>query len=176
MINNIMIKQIDKEELGNLQEISRNTFYSAFASQNTEENMKLYMDQAFSTESLLLELNDPESQFYFALLNDQVVGYLKLNIGAAQSDLQDENGMEISRIYVEENYQGHGIGQHLIDKALEIARQRKSSFIWLGVWEKNVAAIRFYERNGFEKFSTHHFMLGHDLQTDIIMKKKLKLL
>lgn len=176
MSNNIFIKQIGKEELGSLQQISRNTFYSAFASQNTEENMKLYMDQAFSTESLLLELNDPESWFYFALLNDEVVGYLKLNSGTAQSDLQDENGMEISRIYIEEKYQGHRIGQHLIDKALEIAKHKKSSFIWLGVWEKNVGAIRFYERNGFEKFSTHHFMLGHDLQADIIMKKKLNLL
>lgn len=174
MINEISIKKIGTEELDTLQSISRNTFYNAFAKDNTEANMNMYMDNAFSKESLLEELSNPESQFYFALLNDEVVGYLKLNSGSAQGDLLDENGLEISRIYIEEKYQGRQIGKKLIDKTLEIAKQKKVDFIWLGVWEKNDGAIRFYERNGFVKFSTHHFMLGDDQQTDILMKFIIK--
>ena len=169
----VLVRRIGTDELETLQSISRNTFYNAFAKDNTEANMNMYMENAFSTESLLEELNNPESLFYFALLNNEVVGYLKLNSGSAQGDLQDENGLEISRIYVEEKYQGHKIGQYLLDKAFEMAKKKKVDFVWLGVWEKNPGAIRFYERNGFVKFSSHHFMLGGDEQTDILMKRGL---
>ena len=45
--------------------------------------------------------------------------------------------------------------------------------MWLGVWEKNLKGIRFYERFGFKKFSEHLFVLGNDIQTDWLMMKKI---
>jgi ribosomal protein S18 acetylase RimI-like enzyme len=167
---NISIRKLTPEDVDQLREISINTFYKAFAPANTQDNIQAYMQKAFTSESLLEELNNPSSLFYFALSGDEAIGYLKLNSGAAQTDLRNETGLEIERIYVEEQYQGHNIGKKLLDLAIDIAKQKKSGFIWLGVWEKNTGAIRFYERNGFIKFSSHAFMLGTDRQTDIIMK------
>ena len=167
---NIIIRKLTLEDIEQLQLISRSTFYKAFAPENTKENMRLYMEDAFSTESLRGELNNPGSTFYFVQNGDEVIGYIKLNTGNAQGDLQTENSLEISRIYIVEEYQGKNLGKKLLDKALEIAKQKKVDFVWLGVWEKNEGAIRFYERNGFVKFSSHSFMLGNDRQTDILMK------
>jgi ribosomal protein S18 acetylase RimI-like enzyme len=103
-------------------------------------------------------------------LAEQVIGYMKLNIGAAQTDLQGENGLEICRIYVDHRFQGLRLGQQLIDLAFHTAKEMKVAFVWLGVWEKNAGAIRFYERNGFETISKHDFWLGTDRQTDHIMR------
>lgn len=42
---------------------------------------------------------------------------------------------------------------------------------WLGVWERNDRAIRFYARHGYERCGEHVFQLGDDAQTDYIMQR-----
>ena len=172
-MQNLGIEKVDETELELLQLISRETFYDSFASMNTPENMAQYLEEGFSVEKLTREFNDPNSAFYFAHLDDEVVGYLKLNFGGAQTELQDPHAVEIERIYVRRAFQGRSVGQALYDHALALARSRQARFVWLGVWEKNDRAIRFYERNGFVPFGTHVFMLGDDAQTDMLMKRSL---
>ena len=82
--------------------------------------------------------------------------------------------MEVERIYVLKEFHGKQIGQILFDKALEIAKEKKINYLWLGAWEKNPRAIRFYEKNGFVQFSTHLFKVGADEQTDVMMRRELK--
>ena len=68
---------------------------------------------------------------------------------------------------------GKKVGQLLYEKAMAIAGELAVNYVWLGVWEKNARAIRFYSKNGFEPFDKHIFKLGDDVQTDIMMKKPL---
>jgi ribosomal protein S18 acetylase RimI-like enzyme len=56
---------------------------------------------------------------------------------------------------------------------MEVAKALHSAYVWLGVWEKNARAIRFYEKNGFVAFDKHLFKLGDEEQTDIMMKRVL---
>ncbi|WP_139145003.1 MULTISPECIES: GNAT family N-acetyltransferase [Sphingobacterium] len=72
-----------------------------------------------------------------------------------------------------QDYHGKKVGQILYEKALEIALKKKSIYVWLGVWEENPRAIKFYKKNGFVEFDKHTFVLGEDEQTDILMKKIL---
>ena len=83
------------------------------------------------------------------------------------------NSLEIERIYVLKEFLGKTIGQLLLEHAFQIAREKGNENVWLGVWEENKRAIRFYQKNGFEEFDKHIFMLGEDAQTDILMRKKL---
>jgi hypothetical protein len=41
------------------------------------------------------------------------------------------------------------------------------------VWERNPRAIAFYHRWGFLDVGTTTFMLGHDLQTDRVMARRV---
>src|SRR4030095_5201713 len=161
-----------------LQVISRRTFYEAFNHPNTSENMAFYMNKVFTTEKLLSELFNPFSEFYLAKEKDAVKGYIKINKCEAQSDIFDENSLEIERIYIDSPYQGQGLGKLLLDKAKSRASAFHMEYIWLGVWEKNTDAIRFYQRNGFEIFSSHPFIFGDEVQTDLLMRyflpRKLK--
>ena len=70
-------------------------------------------------------------------------------------------------------FHGKKVGQFLYDKAIELAKEKNVDYVWLGVWEKNQRAIRFYEKNGFVIFDKHIFKLGNDAQTDILMKLTL---
>lgn len=167
------ITRITTNEIDQLQKIGRQTFYETFSTGNTQENMQKYLDERFSIEKLTAELNDKNAIFYFAQLENKIVGYLKINFGDSQTELKDDKSLEIERIYVLKEFQGKKIGQILYDKAIEIAKQKDADYIWLGVWEENPRAIKFYKKNGFVEFDKHIFKLGNDEQTDIMMKLKL---
>lgn len=173
-MENIQIKRVTSDDISQLQRIGRQTFYETFAAWNSEENMTKYLDESFSTEKLKTELNDNGSEFYFAVLDSNIIGYLKLNFGQAQTELKDNKALEIERIYVVREFQGKNIGQLLYEKAIKIARQKNAEYVWLGVWEENPRAIKFYKKNGFTEFDKHIFVLGGDEQTDIMMKLELK--
>ncbi|GAB3012902.1 GNAT family N-acetyltransferase [Niabella terrae] len=172
-MESITIKKVTLTDIEPLQEIGRNTFLETFSESNTEENMIKYLEDGFSVEKVTEELNNKHSEFYFALLDEKVIGYLKLNLGASQTELQDRSSLEIERIYVLQEYHGKKVGQVLYNKAMQVANDKKVSYVWLGVWEENPRAIRFYKKNGFVEFDKHIFRLGDDEQTDIMMKKFL---
>lgn len=169
----IEIKKAGPEDLEQLQAIARQTFFETYSAHNTEEDMRKYLEVDFGTSRLNAELQNPDSQFYLASLNGKIIGYLKLNSGKAQTELKDSNALEIERIYVSKDFHGKKIGQLLYEKAFEIAKDSKASYLWLGVWEENPKAIHFYQKNGFEEFGKHVFRLGNDEQTDLLMKKTL---
>jgi ribosomal protein S18 acetylase RimI-like enzyme len=169
----ILIRKCDIADIEKLLEISRTTFSATFSTFNTVENMEKYLSRHITREKLLDELKNPGSEFYFAMNDEQVIGYLKLNRGKAQTELKSENSLEIERIYVVKQYQGEGMGKLLLSKAIESARNQDMEFIWLGVWEKNEKAISFYQKSGFKTFDKHLFRLGDDEQVDIMMRLML---
>lgn len=156
-----------------LLDLSKTTFFDFFGPLNDVANMEAYASVAFTSQKILAELINRDSEFYFAMLNDEVVGYLKLNFNDAQTEFQDEKALEVERIYVSRQHHKKHIGQQLLTFAIDTGIEKQLEYIWLGVWEHNTNAIGFYQHNGFEVFSSHEFLLGDDKQTDLLMKKIL---
>ena len=171
---NCYLKQCTISDFDVLRELSIRTYYETFAHLNTPEDMAAYLEDAFNVEKLGKELHDPNSTFYFLYFNEQIAGYLKLNEAPSQTDINDVDALEIERIYVEREFQGEGLGRYLMEQAIAIASERKKKFAWLGVWEKNEKAIRFYKKNGFYEIGTHTFVMGEDVQNDYVMRKDLE--
>jgi ribosomal protein S18 acetylase RimI-like enzyme len=173
-INSMLtIKKVDITEADILLDYSKKTFYDFFAHLNDPANMEAYSAVTFTRQNMLDQLTNPNSHFYFATLGDEIAGYIKLNFGDAQTDLKDNNALEIERIYVSAEHHGKKIGKQLLTFAIETAMDKNFDYVWLGVWEHNHNALGFYEHNGFEVFSRHEFLLGNDRQTDLLMKKEL---
>src|SRR5690606_3590123 len=136
----IKIRRINTNDITELQKIGKQTFFETFASQNSEENMVEYLENGFSVEKIKAELEDQNAEFYFAELNEEAIGYLKVNFGQSQTEIKDENALEIERIYVLKELHGKKVGQILFEKALELAKTKKVDYVWLGVWEENQRA------------------------------------
>lgn len=170
---NLSYKFCDLKDLAILVEISTKTFVSAFEKLNNPEDFKAYMEIAFNKEQLKKELLNENASFYFVYNEKELVGYFKLNKKEAQTESFGNTSIEIERIYVLDKFQGQQIGKKMLLHIFEIAKQENISFIWLGVWEKNTAAIRFYERHGFVKIGTHPYYIGNDKQTDWLMRLDL---
>ena len=166
----IEIKKANLEDLISIQVVGKQSFIETFTENNTPENIEKYLHKNFNTAQIALEINNLESLFYLVFSENQPIGFLKVNLGGAQTESLYKNTLEIQRIYVLKAFHGKKIGQLLLDKAIEIAKQHLVDYIWLGVWEENHKALNFYNKNGFDTFDKHVFVLGDDKQTDLIMK------
>ena len=170
----IQIVPVPISDADALLELSLSTFLDFFGPPvNEQKNIDAYTSIAFTPEKVLSELNNPDSQFYFAKDGGKIAGYIKLNFNAAQNEFKDPQAVEVERIYVARAHHKKQIGSQLLNFAIDIALSKNLHYIWLGVWEHNHRAIAFYERNGFQIFSRHDFVLGDDVQTDLLMKKEL---
>lgn len=168
------IVQLTAADAEKLQAISRETFQDTFGAYNTDDDMDWYLNNELSLKRLQEQLKNAHSFFYFLNQGSQVVGYLKLNINDAQSEDQGGDALEVERIYVRPDYKRLGYGRQLMDFAIKRAYQLDKKFVWLGVWEYNHAAQKFYEALGFTQFDDHLFTLGSARQRDVLMRKDLR--
>lgn len=161
-------------DLETLVKISKETFIDAFEKDNDPVDFQEYLQQAFAAEKMASELDNPHSHFYFVFDDATLVGYFKLNTETAQTDVHEPSALEIERIYVIKEQQGKKIGAWMLHEIISLAKTEKKTFVWLGVWEHNLNAIRFYQRHGFQKFDEHPYYIGKDKQTDWLLRKRLE--
>jgi len=161
------------DQLNLLRDISIETYRDTFQESNSEALMQEYLGEALNIEKLTLEFQTPGSSFYFIYLNDEVAGFLKVNVDTAQSDDIASNSLEVERIYIRQQYLRQGLGNVLIQFAFDLAHQCHKSAVWLGVWEHNTRALAFYKSHGFYQVGEHPFDMAGDIQTDLVLQKDL---
>ncbi|WP_222982799.1 GNAT family N-acetyltransferase [Flagellimonas meishanensis] len=166
----LRFQKCDVSHLEALVRIARETFVAAFEKDNDPKDFQDYVQKAFDPERIKRELKNKDSIFYFVYGYQELVGYFKLNVGDAQTDVHDANSLEIERIYVLEAHQGKNLGSLMLAKIQELVRELDKEYVWLGVWERNLGAIRFYQRHGFQKFGEHPYYIGRDRQTDWLLR------
>ena len=167
------LRKADLSDLPELLTLARTSFLQAFTERNKPENVQAYLAEAFTEDKLTKEIQETASTFIVASLAGKLVGYTKLNLSAAQADVQDPASVEVARLYTLEEVWGTGLGQVLLDAAIAFGRQEGKTWLWLGVWEHNARAIRFYEKNGLCIFGSHPFPFGDEIQTDWLMRVDL---
>lgn len=153
-----------------LSELAERTFRDAFSDLNSPENMDLHCTSAFSTEVQAAEIANPEICTLVAESRGRLVAFAQVHLRPeAPSCVAASPSVELHRIYVERAFHGTGLARDLMEHVLELADHRGAAAIWLGVWEQNPRAIRFYQRFGFSEAGAHVFMVGTDPQRDLVL-------
>lgn len=171
----ITIRQAVPEDAKLLTDLAYTTFWDAFAHhpKNAPDDLNHYMRQAFNQEQIAAELTDAKNIFLIAEIDGDAAGYSKIILDTIEPGITAERPVELSRLYAHQKHLGQGVGQKLMDACLERAVSDGRDVMWLGVWEYNPRAQRFYEKNGFRVVGSHIFHLGKDSQTDLLMQKEL---
>ena len=168
-----IIQKADIKNLDKLRTLAIKIFTETFESDNNPDDFRLYMDEAFSEEKIKSEYLEPGSQYFEAIIDQDLVGYARVRENNEVDKELGQSHVELMRIYVDTPWQGKGIALELLNACENFARESGKEWIWLGVWEHNPKAKHFYKKHGYEKFSEHKFWVGNDEQTDWLMKKKL---
>lgn len=167
------IKKISLNDVKKLQEVSQKAFYDTFGQSSSKENMEHFLNSNYGIDQLSNELNHPNSKFYFIYQEQQVAGYIKINLNDAQTENYDDSYLEIERIYLLKEFQSSGLGSQLMNYAIKLGESFNKRHIWLGVWENNHQALSFYHKFNFLESSAHNYSVGNDIFKDLILIKEI---
>lgn len=187
-MSTIRVRKASIQDAKHIAEIGAATFASSFAHSMPAEHMEIYLQTTFTADAIAKEMDDSAgNRFYVAVTaqsqEDLVVGFIQMKVNTTEPCIpRDINLCEIHRIYISVQQIGGGVGQKLMEVGLQWSRKHledqspsglasRKSAIWLGVWDENVRAQRFYTRFGFERIGAHDFVIGDTTQTDYVMIK-----
>jgi GNAT superfamily N-acetyltransferase len=153
--------------------VGAESFAASFGAQNTPENLAMHLARAFGSEIQRRELADPDVTYLIAEQDGRTAGYAQVYEGEAPACVTGPSPIEVRRFYVLHEFHGTGIAQKLMDACADEARRRGGRTLWLGVWDQNPRAIRFYTKWGFEDVGGQIFMLGEDPQQDRVLSHAL---
>lgn len=165
------MREASSADVALLAAMGERTFVAAFGAANTADDMAAYLGATYGTEHQAAELADPGVELLVVELAGEPVGYAKLIVGSRGSGVVAERPLEIQRIYTDLPFIGRGVGGFLMAEILRRAAARGHDVVWLAVWEQNPAARRFYERWGFRLVGEQPFVLGRDVQHDLVMAR-----
>ena len=171
---NFQFRLANFEDAAAIRQLSEKTFRDTYTVYNTPENMEQHVEKNFALQQIEKELKQIDSQYIIIDLNGEIIAFSKLVKNRSTKGLEEKNVVEIERFYIDKSLQGQQLGRKLMDFCIEWSIENNFEIIWLGVWENNANAIKFYQKMGFEFLGKHSFVLGTEVQTDFTMKRNLK--
>lgn len=172
---NLKVRKANLADAEILAKIGWQSFDEAFSEhpENHPDDMKIYMDEAFSVETISEDLRDEKTVYLIAEADGEAAGYAKIKFDVREDCIEGEKTLELCRLYALDKFIGKGIGKSLMLEFFKLAEETKRDTVWLGVWEYNYRAQEFYKKFGFEKCGEHVFQLGSDPQTDWVLQKRI---
>jgi len=172
-VEEVVIRLSRFEDTAAMRAVAIRSYYDTFADSNTPENMRAFLEESYNLKKLEEEFHEPGSVLCLACEGENVIGFLRLRKSNEVEYKLGKNVIELQRLYIHTEHQGKQVGKRLMEKAIAFAEENKFEWIWLGVWERNFNAQKFYSKWGFERFGEHIFQMGDDPQIDWLFKKKL---
>lgn len=160
----MIVRRAVSSDAAALAELGARTFSDTFAAHNRAEDMEAYLAKTYREPLQRREIDDPAIVTLVVDDGGALIAFAQLRGSASQ-----HGEVEIARLYVDREQQGRGVAQLLMNATMDAARELGGRTVWLGVWEHNARAIRFYEKCGFRDAGSQPFLLGSDLQTDRVM-------
>jgi len=158
---------------------ARTVFIETFSARNTPENMTHYLNASLTNEKILEEILDPENTFVLVEHQQVIIAYYKLTVGfetihpSIPALFLEKASIMLERFYVDFAWHGSIVAKQMMQHCLDLAASLQKDCIWLGVWENNFRAQKFYQKWNFEIVGSHPFVMGDETQTDYWMARSL---
>ncbi len=165
------VRRATPEDAAVIADIAERVFVRTFEPDNDPANVAAYVRTAFGAAIQRAELTDPAVTYLLLEVDAQIAAFAQLRAGVTNPAVHGDAPFELERFYVDHDYHGRGVAAHLMDACLDVVREQGGRTIWLGVWERNARAIRFYEKHGFADVGEKTFLMGSDLQFDRVMTR-----
>jgi ribosomal protein S18 acetylase RimI-like enzyme len=149
-----MIREANQKDSINLTALSIQVWLHTYATDGIRKELSSFVLAEFTKEKFLSHINNPDYRVLVAIKKDHLVGYIMLNLKSYWKD--ESNGFEIEKLYVQEHFQGTGLGRKLLSEVIK----RYGDVFWLSTWVENKNGIGFYKHFGFVDVGRLEFRLG----------------
>ena len=171
----ITIRRLKPEDIPALSVISKETFYDTFTGTCTPADMEIFLEKYYNEPTLLRELKEEVLEYFFAETECKPIGYLSFRDENPDfNEIKGITALELKRFYVNKEFHGRGVAKQMMDFFIDHAVAKAYDAVFLGVWEFNFRAQKFYSKYGFKLTNYRHdFPIGNTPQTDVYMIKFL---
>lgn len=169
----VLIRTADERDVPTLITLGARTFEDTYGHANEPATLAAHIAASYNGDVISAALRDPHVTYVVADAEGEIVGFAKLVVGSREQGIDAGRPAELNQLYVSSDRHGRGLGRRLLEACATRAADAGCDVLWLGVWEKNPDAIGFYERVGFRRSGIHDFVLGSDVQTDVLMARPL---
>ena len=163
-----MIREANVSDILNLRVLCTQVWLHSYAKDGIRDEISHFILNTFTTEYFEERLNKSKYKIFVYEIDKHLVGCVIVNL---KSTFENKtNGYEIDTLYVQEHFQGQGLGKEML---LKMAKYFGDTY-WLSTWVYNLSAISFYKYLGFEDIGKIMFHLGDELHENrVLVVKKI---
>jgi len=163
------IRRANLADASALASLAESVFRDTFAAANDPADVEIYSTKNFGLAVQAREIADPNLITIVSEQAGELNAFAQVKVGSRIECVSAKRPTELCRFYVAQQWHGSGIAHELMNEVLATVNGLSSDRLWLGVWERNDRAVRFYGKFGFAVVGDHPFVLGHDTQRDLVM-------
>lgn len=117
-------------------------------------------------DQLYEHYDKPRSEYFLLVHDERILG------GAGIAPLDDDDSTcELQKMYFQPEVRGRGLGEEMIGKCLDFARENGFTQCYIETLPWMKAAQKLYQRNGFEKIADRMGNTGHHSCTVFLLKQ-----
>lgn len=165
------IRRAGAEDASTLADLGARTFATTFGHLYPVADLAAFLEATHTPDKVAAELAVPRMAAWLAEREGVAIAYALAGPCALPHPEVTGQCGELKRIYVLSEAQGEGLGAELMDLAIAWLDSAGRKPVWLGVWSENLAAQRFYVRNGFHKVGEYAFHVGASVDREFIMRR-----
>ena len=154
--------------------LAEDTFRKAYDSEMDADDVETYIHEHFYVGRQRQEISDPKTDILITFRKGQPIGYSMIRLNALPACINTNSAVELKRFYLLPEAKGSGVADSQMQATLINAKSKNYTAMWLGCWENNARAISFYKRWHFKPVGHQNFLVGSDLQRDIVFLKELQ--
>jgi ribosomal protein S18 acetylase RimI-like enzyme len=162
------IRHATAEDAALLAAFGAQAFTDTYRDLDDGQEIADYVAEHFRPEVVAAVIADPACTTLLAWVDDHLAGYAIVKAAPAPACVTGPSPIELSRLYLGEGFIGQGLGARLMHEVHAEARRRGARTLWLGVYDRNVRAVEFYERFGFAQVGDKEFLFGGRIYFDPI--------
>ena len=150
-------------------------FAAKFAHLYPPEVLEGYLRQTYAEPVVAAQIADPALAIWVVPAESRLLAYAMLAPCSLPHAEVTPACIELRRLYTAPDATGAGLGSLLMwDAVLPTfaAAAARGGDAWVGVFEDNQGARRFYARHGFETVGAYEFMVGPVRDRDLILRRR----
>jgi len=151
--------------------LAEKTFREAFGEMNSPADTDEHCRRHYSPSIQAVEIAAAGRVTLVSSFSQRLTAFTQLRWSAPPTCVVGPAAAEIQRFYVDREFHGSGLANRLMHEALATLSRHGSATAWLGVWEKNPRGIAFYRKLGFSEVGEQTFVVGADVQRDLVMAR-----
>jgi len=163
----LCIRRATIDDAAALSAFAARVFIETFGDENNPDDLTEHVESTYNIDRQSAELRDEDTATWLIEREDAtLIAYLQMCRKRVPPCVTGRNPVEIYRFYVDHSAHGTGLAHTLMSTAFAQARAWDGDVVWLGVWEHNPRAMKFYRKFGFADVGSVDFYVGPDRQTD----------